>query len=72
MKNASTLKLKGKGEEDDASCDKNDDKDKVEVEALWPFCGISGARYSIFRAMLPPYACIARVVTLAVDRAGHQ
>lgn len=40
---------KGKGEEDDASGEKKDDKDEVEVEASWPFCGITGARHSIWR-----------------------
>lgn len=42
---------KGKGEEGDASGDKTDDKGDVEVEALWPFCGITGARHSIWRDM---------------------
>lgn len=32
------------------------DKDAVEEEAAWPFCGISGARHSIWRDMLPPCA----------------
>ena len=34
------------------------DKDAVEEEAAWPFCGISGARHSIWRDMLPPCARI--------------
>lgn len=36
------------------------DKDAVEEEAAWPFCGISGARHSIWRDMLPPCARMPR------------
>lgn len=39
----------GKGKEDDAPVDYKRNKDEVEVEAVWPFCGISGARHSIWR-----------------------
>lgn len=45
------LGARGKGEEDDAPGDKKHDKGEVEVEALWPFCGITGARHSIWRDM---------------------
>lgn len=48
----------GKGEEGDAPRDNKHDKDEVEVEVLWPFCGITGARHSIWRDMQPPCACI--------------
>lgn len=40
---------KGKGEEDDVPGDNKHDKDKGEVEVLWPFHGITGARHSIWR-----------------------
>lgn len=36
------------------------DKDAVEEEAAWPFCGISGARHSIWGDMLPPCARMPR------------
>lgn len=42
--------------EDDAFGDKKDDKDGVQAEALWPFCGIGGARHSIWRPAWPPRA----------------
>lgn len=44
------------GEEDGAT------RTPAEGEAAWPFCGISGARHSIWRDMLPPYATVVTLV----------
>lgn len=57
-----------KGEEDDAAWDKKNDKDEVDGSHLWPFCGISGARYSILEARVASSSLYVRVVTLVVDR----
>lgn len=37
-------------------------KDARRREVAWPFCGISGARHSIWRDMLPPYATVVTLV----------
>lgn len=57
----------GRGEiqqegEEDGAAEGERDKDAVEEEAAWPFCGISGARHSIWRDMLPPYATVVTPV----------